>query len=78
MKISLSCWDVLLVTQEPQKVLKSMSQNGDPKMAVSIAIYSIEGLDVGFWGGSISIYVCVYIYMSVHMYTYIPYKRRIV
>ena len=46
-----SCRDVLLVTQEPLKFQKSMSQNDDPQMAISIGIYSIEGPDVGFRRG---------------------------
>ena len=62
MKIILSCWDVLLVPQEPQKIQKSMSQNGDPKIATSIGIYSTEGLDVGFGGVA---------YIYIHMYLYI-------
>ena len=40
-----------------------MSQNGDPKMAIFIGIYSIEELDVGFMrGGSIYIYIHIYIW----------------
>ena len=33
------------------KIQKSMSQNDDPKMAISIGISSIEGPDVGFRRG---------------------------
>ena len=50
-KFILSCWDVLLVTQEPLKFKKSMSQNGDQKMPISIGIYSSEGPDLGFMRG---------------------------
>ena len=38
LKFILSCWDMLVVTQEPLKFKKSMSQNDDPKMAISIGI----------------------------------------
>ena len=38
-----------------------MSQNGDPKMAIFIGIYSIEGLDVGFMRGVAYIYIYVYV-----------------
>ena len=55
------------------KIQESMSQNGDPKMTISIGIYSLEGPDVGFLGaGSINvyIYIYVYIYLFVYIYTY--------
>ena len=71
MKIILSCWAVLLVTQEPRKVQKSMSQNDDQKIAVSIGIYSIEGLDVGFWGGGVANNIYIYIYIYVFIYLFI-------
>ena len=44
---------------------KSMSQNGDPKMAISIGIYNIEGPNMGFMRG------VAYIYIYVHMYEYV-------
>ena len=78
MKFILSCWDVLLIAQEPLKPKKSMSHNGDPKLAISIGIYSIEGPDVGFRGYRAHIYIyrereicryrCTHIY--IYMYTY--------
>ena len=49
------------------KIQKSMSQNGDPNMAISLGIYGIEGLDAGLMRGGSSIYA--YIYM--HIYTQI-------
>ena len=50
-------------SSNPRTLKKSMSQNGDPKMAISIGIYSIEEPDVGFWeGGSIYIYIYIYIW----------------
>ena len=63
MQFILFCWDVLLATQEPLKLKKSIFQNGDPKMAISIGIYSIEGpdVDVGFMGGG-SQYIYIYIH----------------
>ena len=47
-----------------------MSQNGDPRIAISMGIYSIEGPDVGFMRGcNIYIYVCIctYIYIYIHI-----------
>ena len=57
MKFILTCWDVLLATQEALKSKKSMSQNDDPTMAICIGNYSIEGPDVVPGGGSIYIYI---------------------
>ena len=73
MKYILSCWDVLLVTQEPLKFKNSMSQ--DPKIAISVGIYSIEGPGVGFMRGGVAyiyidIYICICIYIYAHTYTY--------
>ena len=66
MKFILSCWDVLLVTQEQ----KSMSQNGDPTMATFMGIYSIDGPDVGFIGGVAYIYICIHMYIYIYIYIY--------
>ena len=73
MKIILSCWDVLLVTQELQKHQKSMSQHGDPKMTISIGIYSYlqyrrARRGALGWGGGGSIYIYIHIYIYVCMY----------
>ena len=48
-----------------------MSQNGDPKIAISISIYSIEGPHVGFMGGSIYINIHMYTCISMYLYIYI-------
>ena len=52
-----------------------MSEIDDQKIAVSVGIFSIERPDVGFRrGGSISIYMCMYVHMymttCVCVYTY--------
>ena len=67
-KFLLSCRDVLLATQEPQK-FKNLSQHDGPKMAISIGTYSIEGPDVGFMrGGSMYIFMAIFIYIYIYMY----------
>ena len=63
MKFILSCWDVLPVTRT-STIQKSMSQNGDPKIAISMGKYSIEGPDVGFMGGS------AYIHTHTHTHAH--------
>ena len=61
MKFILPCWDVLLVTQEPLEFKNQCLKMVTPNKAISIGIYSIEGLDVGFMrvGGSIYIYIYI-------------------
>ena len=49
------------------KIHKSMSQNGDPKMAISTGTYSIKGPDVGFMRGCS---ICIYIYMHACMHAH--------
>ena len=66
--------------QRTSKLQTSMSQNGDPKLAISFGIYSIEGPDVGFMrGGSMYtyIYICIYVYVIFRIHIYIYAEREI-
>ena len=66
-----------------------MSQNDDPKMAISIGIYSIEGPDMGFMRGVAYMYIyicimcviykmfiCKYTHACIYIYTYIYTNRN--
>ena len=48
-----------------------MSQNGDPKMSISIGIYSIEGPDVGCMKGGWHIYIYKYVFIYLFIYNHI-------